>query len=182
MPGSPALPIPVTEKVSPRPEAAIARLHRAMHEIVLGVRQNEGIYPRNYGRVTQSELCRRADVKKATLQNSLHKDTTRVEITDWLDGLNAILVQTRTGVRERVTECSDGLRVELEMAAKALQAAEANVGVLQHRLREMEKENGELIRQCPKSSQFILLIRSASAGDVNCIAQPTQWPVRTSAR
>jgi cob(I)alamin adenosyltransferase len=144
MPDSPAPPTPVTEQVNARTQAALARLHRAMHDIEEDVRQNDGVHPLNYGRVTQSELCRRADVKKATLQNSLHKDTTRVEITSWLDKLNAKLLQTRTGVRERVIERADGLIEQLDLVTKALQAAGAELEVLRRWLREAERKSAEL--------------------------------------
>ena len=144
MPNSSAPPTPVTEKVNARTEAALARLHRAMREIEQDVRQNDGVYPLNHGRVTQSELCRRADVKKATLQNSVHKDTTRVEITAWLDELNAKLVQTRTAVRERVTERADGLNERLTLAAKALESAEVELQALRARVQILEWENAEL--------------------------------------
>ena len=144
MPNSSAPPTPVTEKVNARTEAALARLHRAMREIEEDVRQNDGLYPLNHGRVTQSELCRRADVKKATLQNSVHKDTTRVEITAWLDELNAKLVQTRTAVRERVTERADVLNERLTLAAKALESAEVELEALRARVKILERQNAEL--------------------------------------
>ena len=78
-----------TDKPNARTEAAVTRLHKAMRDIEAEIAAHQGIYPFNFGRVTQSELCRRADVKKATLQNLVHKDTTRVEIMVWLDGVSA---------------------------------------------------------------------------------------------
>ena len=147
MPHSPTPPTPVTEKVNPRTEAALARLHKAMREIEEDVHLNDGIYPLNHGRVTQSELCRRADVKKATLQNSVHKDTTRVEITDWLDALNAELMQTRAGVRERVTERAESIQFHLEAMTKDFQAAKAELSALRQRLLDLEQENAELKNQ-----------------------------------
>ncbi len=114
------MPALTPEKGNSRTEAALKRLRRAMSAIEHEIIENNGIYPFNYGRVTQSELCRRADVKKATLQNPLHKDTTRVEIIAWLDGLNSNLTQTRDSTRERVTAVADELpakvlRLELEL-------------------------------------------------------------------
>lgn len=97
------------EKGNARTDAALKRLRTAMAEIETDIAANQGIYPFNYGRVTQSELCRRADVKKATLQNPLHKDSTRVEIMAWLDALNVNLTQTRESTRERVTAVADDL-------------------------------------------------------------------------
>lgn len=79
----------------PRTEAALQRLRQAMAQIETEIEAHGGSYPYNHGRMTQSELCRRADVKKATLQNPVHKDTTRVEVMNWCDAINARLLQTR---------------------------------------------------------------------------------------
>ena len=107
------MPITVTDKGNARTEAALKRLQQAMAEIEADIVANQGIYPFNHGRVTQSELCRRADVKKATLQNPLHKDTTRVDILAWLDGLSAQLAHSRDASRERVTAVADSLKDEI---------------------------------------------------------------------
>jgi hypothetical protein len=122
---------PSADKPNARTEAALARLHKAMRDIEAEIAAHQGVYPFNYGRVTQSELCRRADVKKATLQNPLHKDTTRVEIMAWLDGLSTQLAQTRDGTRERVTEVADGLAAEVQRLTQALQTAEQRIAALE---------------------------------------------------
>lgn len=122
---------PSADKPNARTEAALARLHKAMRDIEAEIAAHQGIYPFNFGRVTQSELCRRADVKKATLQNPVHKDTTRVEIMAWLDVVSAQLAQTRDGSRERVTEVADGLAAEVQRLTQALQAAEQRIAQLE---------------------------------------------------
>lgn len=116
-----------TDKPNVRTEAAVTRLHKAMRDIEAEIAAHQGIYPFNFGRVTQSELCRRADVKKATLQNPVHKDTTRVEIMVWLDGVSAQLAQTRDGTRERVTEVAEVLAAEVQRLTLALERAEQRV-------------------------------------------------------
>ena len=116
-----------TDKPNARTEAAVTRLHKAMRDIEAEIAAHQGIYPFNFGRVTQSELCRRADVKKATLQNPVHKDTTRVEIMVWLDGVSAQLAQTRDGTRERVTEVAEVLAAEVQRLTLALERAEQRV-------------------------------------------------------
>ncbi|WP_295954302.1 hypothetical protein [Rhodoferax sp.] len=133
----PAFPTLPAEKSNARTEAALARLHKAMRDIEAEIAAYQGVYPFNHGRVTQSELCRRADVKKATLQNPLHKDTTRVGVIRWLDALSAQLAHTRDGTRERVTEVADGLAAEVQRLTLALAAAE-------QRLVQLEAENAAL--------------------------------------
>ncbi len=114
----------------PRTEAALQRLRQAMREIESEVEAHHGVYPYNHGRVTQSELCRRADVKKATLQNSVHKDTTRVEIMAWLDVLAAQLTQTRDSTRERVTTVADDLTMQVKALTQLLHTSQAELALL----------------------------------------------------
>lgn len=118
---------PVT---NPRTQAMLQRLHQAMHDIEAEIAAHHGVYPYNHGRVTQSELCRRADVKKATLQTPLHKDTTRVEVMAWLDRLSLQLAETRDAARERVTAVADDLAQELQRMQRELAQAQARIAEL----------------------------------------------------
>lgn len=138
------LPLPEAEKPHPRTEATLLRLHKAMRDIEAEIDAHHGVYPFNHGRVTQSELCRRADIKKATLQNPVHKDTTRVEIMQWLDGLNARLMQTRDGTRERVTAVAENLSAEVARWTAACQAAQSELAAAQQRIGQLEQENALL--------------------------------------
>ena len=125
------------EHAHPRTEAALQRLRQAMREIEAEVEAHHGVYPYNHGRVTQSELCRRADVKKATLQNPVHKDTTRVEIMTWLDTLAARLSQTRDSTRERVTAVADDLSTQVQALTQLLQASQAELAALRQEHAEL---------------------------------------------
>ena len=118
------------EATNPRTQAMLQRLRRAMHEIETEIAAHQGVYPYNHGRVTQSELCRRADVKKATLQTPLHKDTTRVEVIEWLERLSVRLTGTREATRERVTAVADGLAEELRAVKAELVEARAQIASL----------------------------------------------------
>lgn len=132
------------DKPNARTEAALERLRKAMAEIETEIKAHNGIYPFNHGRVTQSELCRRADVKKATLQNPLHKDTTRVEIMQWLDGLATQLAQTRDGTRERVTEVADNLAGEVARLSQAHDVVSARLVEAEQLIEQLRAENAEL--------------------------------------
>lgn len=118
------------DATNPRTQAMLQRLRKAMQDIEAEIAQHQGVYPFNHGRITQSELCRRADVKKATLQTPLHKDTTRVEVIDWLDRLSAQLANTRNATRERVTAVADDLAEELLTVKAELAAAHAHIAAL----------------------------------------------------
>ena len=118
------------EHAHPRTEAALQRLRQAMREIEAEIAAHHGVYPFNHGRVTQSELCRRADVKKATLQNPVHKDTTRVEIMAWLDTLAARLTQSRDSTRERVTAVADDLSSQVQALTQLLHVSQTELALL----------------------------------------------------
>jgi len=137
--------LPVTENANPRTEAALARLRKAMTEIEADITAHQGVYPYNHGRVTQSELCRRADVKKATLQTPLHKDTTRVQILAWLDSVTAGLTATRDATREKVTATADTLAAEVHRLEAELQAALLQLGLAEQRIEVLEMERAELL-------------------------------------
>lgn len=132
------------EKPNARTEAALGRLRQAMRAIEADIQTHHGIYPLNFGRVTQSELCRRADVKKATLQNPVHKDTTRVEIMAWLDALNTDLTQTRTHTRERVTAVADTLSADLANLTQAKQELQARLEAAEALVQHLRQENALL--------------------------------------
>lgn len=128
----------------PRTEAALQRLRQAMAQIEAEIDSHGGHYPYNHGRMTQSELCRRADVKKATLQNPVHKDSTRVEVIDWCDAINARLAQARDLARLEAGSVASqdetkhpALQQELDELRRQLDAA------LRHSA-ELERENAAL--------------------------------------
>lgn len=128
----------------PRTEAALQRLRQAMAQIEAEILSHGGHYPYNHGRMTQSELCRRADVKKATLQNPVHKDTTRVEVIEWCDAINARLAQARDLARLEASSVAPqedashpALQQELDELRRRLEAA------LRHNA-ELEQENAAL--------------------------------------
>jgi hypothetical protein len=133
------------DKGNARTEAALKRLCAAMADIEAEIVANKGIYPFNYGRVTQSELCRRADVKKATLQNPLHKDSTRVEIMAWLDALNSKLTQTRDRTRKRVTAAADDLAAEVKRLTLANQALQQRLEAAELLVAQLRQENAQLL-------------------------------------
>lgn len=119
------------ELTNPRTQAMLQRLDKAMADIETEIANHHGVYLYNHGRVTQSELCRRADVKKATLQTPLHKDTTRLEVIAWLEKIAAQLALTRDENREKVTAVADNLAIELEQLRAELAQAQAEIAHLQ---------------------------------------------------
>lgn len=129
----------------PRTEAALQRLRQAMAQIEAEIEAHGGCYPYNHGRMTQSELCRRADVKKATLQNPVHKDTTRVEVMNWCDAINARLAQTRDAARLQLAASGaepQSLLDQLASLQQRLDAAESLVEQLQVQNQQLRAQLG----------------------------------------
>jgi len=118
------------ELTNPRTKAMLQRLRAAMRNIEAEIATHHGIYPFNHGRVTQSELCRRADVKKATLQTPLHKDTTRLDVMQWLDGLASTLQHSRDATRQRITAQADCLTLEVRRLSDELTVAHQKITAL----------------------------------------------------
>lgn len=83
------------------------RLRDAMKTIELEIEQNEGIYPFHGGRLSLSEVCRRAGVHKVTLQGPSHRDSSKPEVEKWIKSLKARLITGRKTVRKTVTARAD---------------------------------------------------------------------------
>ncbi len=90
-----------------RTDKVIEKFRDAMLAIEIDIEQNDGIYPFNAGRLTQSEVCRRAGVHKVTLQNSSHKTTTREMISSWIKAINGKIITGKKAVRKTVTTRAD---------------------------------------------------------------------------
>lgn len=73
-----------TEHARERTANVIRKLRAAMGTIDSEMASNDGIYPHNFGRLTQVEVCRRAEVAKITLYSPAHIKTTRTEVRDWI--------------------------------------------------------------------------------------------------
>lgn len=58
-------------------KAAIATMEEEM-------RSNGGIYPKNGGRLSLAEVCRRAQVHSITLMGEAHRASTRVLVLEWV--------------------------------------------------------------------------------------------------
>jgi uncharacterized coiled-coil DUF342 family protein len=125
------------DMANPRTQAMLKRLRQAMADIEAEIASHHGVYPYNHGRVTQSELCRRADVKKATLQTPLHKESTRIEVMAWLDGLSVKLAGNRDATRQRVTAVADELNAEVERLKRELETAHARIDELTAELQRL---------------------------------------------
>lgn len=130
-----------------RSSAVVASIRKAMTTIEGEIEQNDGLYPYNKGRVTQAEVCRRAGIRKTTLQGPSHKESTRVELDRWLKRLEAAVVKGRKSIRRTVTERADQWKEELERIANEYHKTELVLVDVRLRVRELEEENAALRAQ-----------------------------------
>ena len=67
-----------------RTEAFVEKLRSAMAGIDREILDNDGLYPRNSGRLNVAELCRRAKVSVVSLYGAKHASVTKPEVDAWL--------------------------------------------------------------------------------------------------
>jgi len=90
-----------------RTEQVQKRLRAAMNTIEQEIERNDGVYPFHGGRLSLSEVCRRASVHKVTLQGPSHRDSSKIEVENWIKSLKARLITGRKSVRRTVTARAD---------------------------------------------------------------------------
>jgi hypothetical protein len=108
-------------------QSAKARTHRIVEAIkntiivvTAEIKDAEGIYPHNAGRLTMAEVCRRAGVHPITMMGKAHRDTTRPMILAWMNRIE--LARGATAVRSAVTKRADTAKEEYRRIAGEFQA------------------------------------------------------------
>lgn len=132
-----------------------AAIEKAMKIMEKEIADNDGIYPRNSGRVSLAEVCRRANVHPITLMGESHKGTTRVAILNWKEGLVSKLVKGKTAIRQAVTKRAVSAEESFQDIATQFQAMyqveipkrDAELEALRLRVKELEAENIRLLEQ-----------------------------------
>lgn len=124
-----------------RTEKVRAVLAQAMKQIFEEIKSNDGIYPHNGGALPQAELCRRAGVSQATLQNPTHKYATRVEVNKWLEEMHELIVTGQKAVRSTVTKRADYWKSEYLLVATHYNISRLEVADLNEKLAGSIEEN-----------------------------------------
>jgi hypothetical protein len=140
----------------------IDKIGTTQRQIEREIADNDGLYPFNKGRLNQAEVCRRADVKKGTLQGPLHRESTKPELDKWLLGVRGGLPDGKA-IRETVTSRVDHWKAAHTAIAQEYHKANLELAALRKELKvalEHIDALSEEIRQI-KSSK-IKVLRSAS--------------------
>lgn len=132
-----------------RTDDVLARLRTAMTTMQRETEANDGLYPHNRGRITQSEVCRRARVSKVTLQGPAHKTSTKVIVDQWVtDRTTKRAPEIRSVVTERADKWkADHAKVATQYALAMLDLVEAET-----RVRALEQQNADLREQLRAAS------------------------------
>lgn len=82
-------------------------VQKAIALIKSEIANNDGMYPRNGGRVSMAEVCRRAGVAAISMMGVRHRDTTRIDILSWISTLPTSRTRKRNmATSSRLAKCS----------------------------------------------------------------------------
>lgn len=135
-----------------RSAKVIKRLRDAMEAIAKDIDEHQGLYPFNGGTLNQSEVCRRAGIKKGTLQGKAHKATTKPMVDAFVKRVNAGAVSGRKRVRRVVTDRADQWKQAHAMIAQAYHADHLKLERAEARIVQLEDELRLLREQLAQSS------------------------------
>jgi len=124
-----------------RTTEVVGKLNAAMKSMAQEIQNNDGLYPFNKGRLSQAEVCRRADVDEGTLQNRNHKETTRRAVGAWLTNTKAGAISGSANIRKTVTARVDKARTDEKLIATNYHIARLE---LQDARRDIKRLQAEL--------------------------------------
>lgn len=116
------------------------------------IKDADGIYPRNSGRLSLAEICRRANVHPITLMGKQHKYTTRVFALKWIERMSGSMIVGRAPIRraitKRVTSAEDRYRLVVAEFQKMCQVEiprrDDEIDALRREVSELKEENLKL--------------------------------------
>lgn len=121
-----------------------------MREIERAIEKSQELYPWNGGRVTNSEVLRRAGLDRAILQKSRHREL-RDEVNIWVHTVSKRMISGSKVVRKAVSERVDTAKSEANEIRQRWAEAEliyidqeAQIRDLAARCDTLEQENARL--------------------------------------
>ena len=125
-------------------ETVAGKIRRAQRTIELEIQGNHGVYPFNGGQLTEAEVCRRADVMPATLDEAAHATTTRLQLGEWLRQIaaSAAIGSQRPDGDGAVSAAE--WKAQLEQIVISYHRANLEVAKLRGRVMELEEREKAL--------------------------------------
>lgn len=122
----------------------VKKIEKGKSEALRLIREHEGLYPGNGGRLSQAEICRLSGVAPSLLGQPAHRSSTRVDLNVWLRQVRAQMVTGKLRVhREVVARVSqwkkayDELLTTYCIVELELENANRVIGLLQNQIREL---------------------------------------------
>lgn len=139
---SPSLKEAAAENAQAAKEAIVKKVRTAMRLIDEEIAANDGVYPG--GKINQREVCRRAGIHWQTLQQPSHKDSTRLEVSSWIE---AKANKTLQDTRKAVTNRAEHWKEQHQKVTTQIAIYEAEFGEKNSRIAELEADVAKLQEQ-----------------------------------
>lgn len=139
--------------------ATVTKFTAAIQEIELDIQRNENIYPFNGGTLSQSEVCRRAGVKKAILQGKAHITTTKLMVDKRVAEINEGLIKGRNNVRKAVTARVDDWKEEHSRLLTSYRIDMHRLEGAEGRIKALTEENEALREQLAKGGSNVTALQ-----------------------
>lgn len=152
------LPKALLESSKQRTVVFVNKIKKAMKIIESDIDENNGIYPYNKGRLSQAELCRRAEVTNVGLAAPAHRDTTRKMVGEWLERISSASITGRKSVRRAVTDRADDWKRQHDAIAQSYRIAELEYLELQRKFKKLEEEHAALLKVLENSSSSKVVV------------------------
>lgn len=151
----------LTEHAHGRSDEVRVKLRAAMKKIELEIEENDGIYPLQGGRLSMSEVCRRAGVHKVTLQGPNHRDTSKVDVEAWIKRIKTTLITGRKSVRKTVTARANDWEAKYKDIARKFNEMYAIESIGKDKIiRELREKVG------PLEAENVMLRAELSSGKI----------------
>ena len=149
----------LSENAEKKRDATVKKLTEAMLAMELDIQANDNIYPFNGGTVNQTEVCKRAGIRKTLLQSRTHKTTTKLKVDTWVATINQRIVTGRRNVRKAVTARVDDWKEEHEKLLTSYIIDMQKLECAEARITELMDENARLREQLAKPGSNVRALK-----------------------
>lgn len=152
------IPLALIEYGRQRSEEVVEKLRNAQRNIETEIDANDGLYPFNGGRISQAELCRRADVSPVTLSTDAHRETTRRMVIEWIERIQSKAITGQKSVRKAVTDRVEDWKRQHAAIRDNYRLAELELMEMRRKYQLLSEENAALKELLKKTAADKVLV------------------------
>lgn len=152
------IPLALIEYARQRSEEVVEKLRNAQRNIEAEIDANDGLYPFNGGRISQAELCRRADVSPVTLSTDAHRETTRRMVMEWIERIQSKAITGQKSVRKAVTDRVEDWKRQHAAIRDNYRLAELELMEMRRKYQLLSEENAALKELLKKTAADKVLV------------------------